>query len=593
MVFTFARFFRYIIKAGILNHRGGGSPLLLLKQRLLKLLKSRKCIPMIDLTFCYPSNANEKTGTELLYSPLALSYMASHTPDYYNKKLVDEYVGEPMDPDHIQSDLVAMSPLTPGVTRAYKLADRLRERGITCVIGGAHASALPQEALQHFDAVIIGEGETPWQEFLEDFEKGDINKTYFGPMNVPLDDLHPPDRDFIHPNYDFPSVLTSRGCPYHCSFCYLTVYRKKSFRMMPHDTIMADLERVKDNFAIIFTDENFMGYTEETVENRKILLEKMIRRDDFNFYWGCQTTAKLSKEPELMDLMYRAGCRAVFIGFESLDQDSLQEVNKQHNIGMNYKEAVEKIHDHNIAVIASTILGMDSHKKNYHKKLLKDLKEIKADYARVFLMGAWPGTPLYKKLEEEGRVGDNWDQFRQDTPNIEFKHYTHEEIVKARKEVMDGFFSFTHILRIIGRWLFRDRTLIGVFLRMMWRMMFSERIRYNRALEFAQNEGEQQKEIQKFSKKKPWAIQLAKVNDKQEAYKINQKYQKEGWTTYVAQQSTENSDTKIFAVLYTAKKKLGKARKLKHELEEENNLSDLEVVNYSQFYAAPLGKTGS
>ena len=125
---------------------------------------------MIKLILCYPSRDKENIGTEMLYSPLALAYLASHTPDHYDITLYDEYVGVDLNPDTVEADLVALSPLSSGITRAYYLAKQLRKRGITCVMGGAHATAMPNEALQHVDAVIMGEGETPWKEFLKDYE---------------------------------------------------------------------------------------------------------------------------------------------------------------------------------------------------------------------------------------------------------------------------------------------------------------------------------------------------------------------------------------------------------------------------------------
>ena len=109
---------------------------------------------MIDLRMVYPSRYNETRGEELLYSPLALAYVARHTPDHYRITLDDEYVGEKVDAARLKADLVAFSPITPGISRAYELADKLRARGITCVAGGAHVTALQDEALQHFDAVF-------------------------------------------------------------------------------------------------------------------------------------------------------------------------------------------------------------------------------------------------------------------------------------------------------------------------------------------------------------------------------------------------------------------------------------------------------
>lgn len=435
------------------------------------------------IVFYYPALEKENKGTEFLYSPLSLAYLSNHTPDYYETELYDEYVGEDIDPEKITADIVAMSPLTSGVNRAYRVADVLRERGIICVVGGAHASAMPEEALEHFDSVIIGEGEASWEEFLTDFENNCLRSTYFGRMDVDLDNLGIPDRDMVHPNYHYPSVNTSRGCPYSCSFCYLTVYKNRRYRTIPHETVLKDMEGLREEPIVVVTDENFIGYNRRDHEDRKALLKQMIDRD-FGFHWGCQASLNIAEDPELMDLMYESGCRAVFIGFESTDPGDLKEIRKNHNTDIDYKSIVEKIHTHKLAVIASCILGLDNHKKNYHKQLIRDLKNMKVDFVRVFLMTSWPGTPLNKKLQDEGRLIKDWDRTRKDIPSIHYKNYTHQEILAARKEVMDSFFNLSNIVRTVWRWLFIDRSLIMLFIKMSFRNRISENIRNKRAWKF-------------------------------------------------------------------------------------------------------------
>jgi len=429
---------------------------------------------MTKIAMVYPSWNKETHSASLLYGPLALGYLARHTPKHYQIGLYDEYVGEDFDPHTADADLVAFSPITSGITRAYAHADSLRERGITCVGGGAHVSALPNEALEHFDAVIVGEGEAPWKQFLQDFEQGKTQPTYFGRMDVSLEHLGTPRRDLIHPNYRYPTLMTSRGCPYSCSFCYLTVYKNRKHRMIPHDTILEDLDSLKRHPIVVVTDENFIGYSEHDIEDRKVLLEKMIRRG-YKFHWGCQSTIGLYKEPELMTLMHRAGCRAVFLGFEAVQEDSLAEVNKRHNVGVDYKEVVRALHDHKLGVIASCILGLDSHQPGYHKTLIKSLKETKADFPRVFLMTAWPGTQLFKNLERQGRASRDWKHVRKDMPSIRYKHYSHDEILKAREDVIRAFASTVHIFRVVRRWLFKDRSIILFFIYIAFRNMILER----------------------------------------------------------------------------------------------------------------------
>ncbi len=433
------------------------------------------------LVFCYAANDNEKEGTELLYSPLSLAYMARHTPDHYEITLYDEYVGDPLPEATVEADLVAVSSLTSGITRAYRIANALRERGIHTVIGGAHATALPEEALEHFDTVVMGEGEMPWKEFLADYEQGSPGNKYFGKMNVPLDELGTPAREHIHPNYHVPSVLTSRGCPYACSFCYLTVYKHRKYRPIPHETVLEDLETLRNEPIVAFTDENFIGYREKDRADRKVLLRKMIERK-FPFTWGCQATVHLAFDRELMELMYRAGCRAVFIGFEASDEDELRSVNKKQNLGTDYHEVVRELHRHKLAVIASTILGLDHHKKDYHKKLIRELKGYKVDFVRVFYMTAWPGTPLFRQLEKEGRISRDWDKLRQDIPSLTFKQYSHEEAIEARKQIIRAFFNWRYALRVVFRWLLIDRSFLWLFIKLQIRNIRSEKIRNARAV---------------------------------------------------------------------------------------------------------------
>jgi radical SAM superfamily enzyme YgiQ (UPF0313 family) len=430
---------------------------------------------MTKLAMVYPSRIKENVSAELLYSPLSLGYLARHTPNHYQMTLYDEYVGTDIDPDTVDADLVAVSAITPGILRAYEIGDRLKKRGIKTIIGGPHVTALPEEALRHYDTVCIGEGEGPWMKFLADFESGKAKNTYYGPCNVPLDDLSIPRRDMCHPNYQYPSVMTSRGCPYSCSFCYLTVFPERKYRTISHDAILEDLDSIKDNYAVIVTDENFIGYSEKDFEDRKSLLEKMVRKN-YGFMWGCQSTTTLATQPELMELMYRSGCRAVFIGFESVEQEGLKQIRKNHNIGLDYREIIAKLHDHNLAVIASTILGLDSHTKNYPRQLIKEMKKARVDFPRVFFATAWPGTPFFECLEKEGRVNRSWDEVRKDVPSIKFKHFNKEEALAARDEIVNAFFNVLSIMRVISRWVFKDRTLMFMYLKMSIRNRISERL---------------------------------------------------------------------------------------------------------------------
>jgi radical SAM superfamily enzyme YgiQ (UPF0313 family) len=424
-------------------------------------MKKKKNIVMI-----YPSKTDESRTTAVLYHPLALAYMARHTPDYYNIKIYDEYVGERADPKKIHADLVAFSALTPGINRAYELADKFRKKGIICVCGGPHVTALPDEALEHFDSVIMGEGEMPWRDFLKDFENKETKKKYYGPSNVPLDDLGTPRRDLVNPKYYASTIITSRGCPYNCSFCYLTVFKQRAYRLIPHATVLEDFESLRGESYVAGVDENFVGHTKEHLKDRKRLLKKMIKRR-FKFHWGCQVPITIADHPDLLSLMYKAGCRAVYVGLEAVDEnkEDLRKIQKHHNVGRDYKEAIREIHEHNIGVIGSAILGLDSHRPGYPKKFLKMAKESKIDAVALFFLTAWPGTPLFRQLEKEGRECRDWDWVRKDLPSIKFKNYTHEEIMKDKVEILNSFFSPFNIAKIFMRWVAKDRSILSLFIR--------------------------------------------------------------------------------------------------------------------------------
>jgi radical SAM superfamily enzyme YgiQ (UPF0313 family) len=193
----------------------------------------------------------------------------------------------------------------------------------------------------------------------------------------------------------------------------------------------------------------------------------------------------IASQPELMDLMYRAGCRIVFMGYETVDREGLIFLNKKQNMDLDYRELIRKIHRKKIAVISSVILGLDTHKPGYHTTLIRELKRVRTDLVRVFLMTAWPGTPLYRQMESEGRVSKNWRILRKDIPTLKYRYYSNTEIIEARSVIMKTFLSRSHVLKLAIKWIFIDRSLITLLFRIWWRSITSEKIRENRAYSVA------------------------------------------------------------------------------------------------------------
>jgi radical SAM superfamily enzyme YgiQ (UPF0313 family) len=425
----------------------------------------------IKTVLLYPASTSELEEDALLYQPLALAYVAAYLPEHYEIASYDEYVGRQIDPSNEKADLVFMSPLTCNIPRTYALADTYRKQGAYTVIGGAHATALPNEALEHFDTVIQGEAEPVMEQFIRDFEAGTPQPVYDGKMNASLDTIRIPRRDVIHPRYDYPSFLTSKGCPFSCSFCYLTVYKNRKYRMIPHDRVLEDLDQEPQLKYGIFTDENFIGYTQAQHDDRIALCEKIARHRP-GIIWGTQASSNLADQPDLMDAMYKAGCRAVFVGVEAVGDDNLDEITKGINKQYNYKEIFARIHKHKIAIIGSCILGLDNQDKTYPKQLVRFLKDIKVDYTRLFYMTPWPGTPLHKRLDAEARVSDSYSEIRKDVPSTRYKNFTAQELWKARKFIYSRMMSPLYVLQTIFRWIFRERSLFKIFLSELWKAVW-------------------------------------------------------------------------------------------------------------------------
>jgi len=180
-------------------------------------------------------------------------------------------------------------------------------------------------------------------------------------------------------------------------------------------------------------------------------------------------------------LMHMAGCRLIYIGIETANPDELRNMNKRPNIGIDYAAAVKKIHKHHMTVVASVILGMDSQKADYHKTLIGELRRSRVDFTQVHFMTAYPGTPYYDKLSEENRASSDWDHLRPEIPTMTFKHYTHQDIIEARKEIISSFFSIPNTLRTLFRWIFKEPSLLLFFIRIWWNNHNYERMRDKRA----------------------------------------------------------------------------------------------------------------
>jgi radical SAM superfamily enzyme YgiQ (UPF0313 family) len=335
--------------------------------------------------------------------PLNLGYVAALTPDDWEIEIIDEsvrlYNGE-------EADLVGITALTSGAPRAYSIAAGLREKGIPTVMGGIHASMLPDEASKYFNAIVIGEAENSWGQVIADFEKGIMQQRYKGPMSQ-LDGLPHPKRNlFDKKNYPIRGqVQTARGCPMNCDFCTVTAFNGGTYRQRPVEQVIDELETLDTSF-VIFVDDNILGYG-PNADQRAIRLFKGIIERGLKIRWFSQASINIANNPEVLRYAAKSGCTTLFIGFESINEDALRNMHKTVNLKTgvaHYKECIDRINDNGISIAGGFILGDDMDTKDVFDRTIEFVMKSKLDAGQFIPLNPMPGTRVYERLRKENRL---------------------------------------------------------------------------------------------------------------------------------------------------------------------------------------------
>ncbi len=360
--------------------------------------------------------------SHVIYPPMGIGIVASLTPDHWDVEMIDENFERFT---YREADLVGFTALTGSVTRAYELAAIYREKGIHTVIGGIHASMVPDEAMKYVDTVVTGEAESEWGKLIEDFEKGEIKQLYKG-EHLPYENAVWPARHLFHPKYEFSSIQTTRGCPMKCDFCSVHTFNGSCYRVRPVDEILDELETITHK-KIYFVDDNLIGYGKKMQERAIQLFQGMIDRK-INLEWFCSASMNFAENEEVLRLAAEAGCRMVLLGIESERIDQLEEANKKMNIKIgvdNYEKVFEKIHKYGISVLGAFIYGLESDTPETMARRSEYINKAAIDAVQATILTPLPGTGLYDRMMADGRVlatdypGD-WDRY--DFVDVIFKH---------------------------------------------------------------------------------------------------------------------------------------------------------------------------
>jgi radical SAM superfamily enzyme YgiQ (UPF0313 family) len=356
------------------------------------------------------------------FQPLGLAYVAAATPSDWDVKIADENFDEIQLED---ADLVGITAFTSSIIRAYEIAQIYRKRKIKVVIGGIHASMLPDEARQFADAVVVGEVEGIWHKVLADFESNRLSNLYFGPKIEYDRDRIPPRRDLLHPNYFWHSVQTSRGCPFNCHFCSVSRYLGKEFRQCNAQDVLTELTDLKKKF-IAFVDDNLIGHSPKSRMRAMELFKGIVDRG-LDLKWWMQTSINAADNEPVIEMAARAGCIFAFMGFESISEDALRDMKKGINIKTgihNYKRVVNIFHKYGIAVYGAFIIGNDYESPAYFEKLARFLVHSGIDIIQITLLTPLPGTALMEQLQKTGRI--LYQDYPQDWDKYRFSYMVHE-----------------------------------------------------------------------------------------------------------------------------------------------------------------------
>lgn len=349
------------------------------------------------------------------FQPLGLGYVAALTPQNWEIKIIDENF-EPFSFEH--ADLVGITAYTATVNRAYEIAKTYREKGIPVVLGGIHASMVPDEAARFVDVVVTGEVEDVWPQVIADAEAGKLQSRYTGQKLNMTENFILPRNDLFHPNYLWHSVQTSRGCPFNCKFCCVSPHLGREYRYFNVEDVLYNLESIKSKY-ILFTDDNLIGYDQKSRDRARALFTGMIERK-LNKRWWMQISVNVADDPELIALAAKAGCMFALIGFESVSRETLQTMNKNANLKLgvkNYRKVISLFHRNKIGIIGAFIIGNDYESEAYYKKFANFLKFSGVDIFQITILTPLPGTKLMEELENEGRLTatnfpTDWGKYR-------------------------------------------------------------------------------------------------------------------------------------------------------------------------------------
>ena len=351
---------------------------------------------------CVGRRAGQKYLKGWQMEPLGLAAIAGLTPPEVKIAFHDDRM------EHIPydapTDLVAIAVETYSAKRAYQIASEYRRRGVPVVMGGFHATLCPDEASQYAEAVVIGEAEDLWESVLKDAERGMLQPYYRSVQRPSLVGLKPDRSIYAGKNYlPLALVEATRGCQFGCEFCAIQAFTNNTQNVRPIDEIIAEVDRLRNKLLVFFVDDNFAMNKQYAKQLLRALIPLKIR-------WVSQTSIDAAHDEELLQLMAASGCQGVLIGLESLNPQNLKSMNKSFNMMKGgFEQALANLRRYRIRLYITFVFGYDEDTEASFEETVQFARRHKFFVTAFNHLVPFPGTPLYKRLEEEGRLlYDKW-----------------------------------------------------------------------------------------------------------------------------------------------------------------------------------------
>jgi radical SAM superfamily enzyme YgiQ (UPF0313 family) len=377
------------------------------------------------------SNLFKKIVYTSIYPSLTLEQLAAATPKNHDITLIDERYQKIN--YNWDGDLVGISCLTHSAPHAYEIAERFRNKGIKVVLGGYHPSALPREAIKHADSVVIGEAEISWPLLIQDYENKKLKKIYNLKI-VEADQIPKPKR--INKKVNVASIQATRGCPYNCKFCSVNNVEGCNVRLRPVERVVEEINSINSK-KLFFADSSLTinpKYSKNLFKAMKDNSKKFSCFGNINI---------LSKDDELLNLARDAGCNLWIAGFESINQETIEDIGKNTNKIQEYAKAVRKIRDHGMMISGLFMFGFDTDTKDVFKNTIDSVKKLNLDKIGFAMLTPFPGTQIYNELDKQGRIlTKDWTKYNLKHVVFQPKNMTPEELKRGTVDLVMEFYSF-------------------------------------------------------------------------------------------------------------------------------------------------------